>query len=34
MATESENLESFVYRRYEHGFVTDIATESQPPALD
>ena len=34
MATESENLESFVNRRYEHGFVTDIATESLPPGLD
>jgi Fe-S cluster assembly protein SufB len=34
MATESENLESLVNRRYEHGFVTDIATESLPPGLD
>ena len=34
MATESENIESLVNRRYEHGFVTDIATESLPPGLD
>ena len=34
MATEQENLESLVNRRYEHGFVTDIATESLPPGLD
>src|SRR5210317_1138100 len=34
MATESEDLESLVNRRYEHGFVTDIATESFPPGLD
>src|SRR5210317_2208967 len=34
MATESENLESLVNRRYEHGFITDIATESLPPGLD
>ncbi len=34
MATEQENLESLVNRRYEHGFVTDIATDSLPPGLD
>mgnify|MGYP000620963151 CR=1 FL=1 len=34
MATETENLESLVNRRYEHGFVTDIATESLPPGLN
>ena len=34
MATESENLEGLVNRRYEHGFVTDIETESLPPGLD
>ena len=34
MATESENLESLVNRRYEHGFVTEIATDSLPPGLD
>ncbi len=34
MATETENLESLVNRRYEHGFVTDIATDSLPPGLD
>ena len=27
-------LDSLVNRRYEHGFVTDIATESLPPGLD
>ena len=30
----AENIESLVNRRYEHGFVTDIATESLPPGLD
>jgi Fe-S cluster assembly protein SufB len=30
----TENLENMVNRRYEHGFVTDIATESLPPGLD
>ncbi len=30
----SENMESLVNRRYEHGFVTDIETESFPPGLD
>ena len=30
----SENLESMVNRRYAHGFITDIATESLPPGLD
>jgi Fe-S cluster assembly protein SufB len=34
MATDSEQLESLVNRRYEHGFVTDIATDSLPPGLD
>jgi len=34
MPAESDNLESLVNRRYEHGFVTDIATESFPPGLD
>jgi Fe-S cluster assembly protein SufB len=34
MSTESDDIESFVNRRYEHGFVTDIATESFPPGLD
>jgi Fe-S cluster assembly protein SufB len=33
MATETENLESLVNRRYEHGFVTDIAMDSLPPGL-
>ena len=30
----SKNMESLVNRRYEHGFVTDIETESFPPGLD
>ena len=34
MATESENIESLVNRRYQHGFVTDIATDSFPPGLN
>ncbi len=34
MSTDPENIESFVNRRYEHGFVTDIETESLPPGLD
>ena len=29
-----DNIESLVNRRYEHGFVTDIDTESLPPGLD
>ena len=34
MSTESDNIESIVNRRYEHGFVTDIATDTMPPGLD
>jgi Fe-S cluster assembly protein SufB len=34
MSTKSDNIEDFVKRRYEHGFVTDIETESLPPGLD
>ncbi|MGI9199590.1 MAG: Fe-S cluster assembly protein SufB [Woeseiaceae bacterium] len=34
MSTDPENLEDLVNRRYEHGFVTDIETESLPPGLD
>jgi Fe-S cluster assembly protein SufB len=34
MATDPDNLESIVNRRYEHGFVTDIAAETFPPGLD
>ncbi len=34
MATETDNIESLVNRRYEHGFVTDIDSESLPPGLD
>jgi Fe-S cluster assembly protein SufB len=34
MSTDQKDLESLVNRRYEHGFVTDIAEESLPPGLD
>ncbi len=34
MPTDSDNIESLVNRRYEHGFVTDIATDTMPPGLD
>jgi len=34
VSTESEQLESLVNRRYEHGFITDIETDSLPPGLD
>ena len=34
MATESDDIQSFVNQRYKHGFVTDIETESLPPGLN
>jgi len=34
MSTEPDNIENIVNRRYEHGFVTDIATDTMPPGLD
>ena len=34
MSTDPNNIESLVNRRYEHGFVTDIASDSLPPGLD
>ena len=34
MSTGPDNIENLVNRRYEHGFVTDIDTESFPPGLD
>jgi Fe-S cluster assembly protein SufB len=34
VSTKRDQLESLVNRRYEHGFVTDIATDSLPPGLD
>jgi len=34
VASESENLETLVNRKYEHGFVTDIPTDTFPPGLD
>ena len=34
MSSKSEDIENFVNRRYEHGFVTDIAMDTLPPGLD
>ncbi len=34
MSTNSDNIDQLVNRRYEHGFVTDIDTDSLPPGLD
>ena len=34
MSTDPDNIENLVNRRYEHGFVTDIETDSLPPGLD
>ncbi|MCH8308565.1 MAG: Fe-S cluster assembly protein SufB [Proteobacteria bacterium] len=34
MSTERNDIESLVNRRYEHGFVTDIESDSLPPGLD
>jgi Fe-S cluster assembly protein SufB len=34
MATDPDKIEDLVNRRYAHGFVTDIATETLPPGLD
>jgi Fe-S cluster assembly protein SufB len=34
MSTDPDNIESLVNRRYEHGFVTDIAADTLPPGLD
>ncbi|MDX2410819.1 MAG: Fe-S cluster assembly protein SufB [Woeseiaceae bacterium] len=34
MSTDPDNIENIVNRRYEHGFVTDIATDTMPPGLD
>jgi Fe-S cluster assembly protein SufB len=34
VSTNPEELESLVNRRYEHGFITDIETDSLPPGLD
>jgi len=34
VSTESNEIESLVNRRYEHGFVTDIESISLPPGLD
>ncbi len=34
MANDTNNIDSFVNRRYEHGFITDIEMDSLPPGLD
>jgi len=34
VSTDPDNIENLVNRRYEHGFVTDIETDSLPPGLD
>jgi Fe-S cluster assembly protein SufB len=34
MPPETDNLDLLVNRRYKHGFVTDIPTDSLPPGLD
>ncbi|MDH4124331.1 MAG: Fe-S cluster assembly protein SufB [Gammaproteobacteria bacterium] len=34
MAIESDNIETLVNRRYQHGFVTEIENDSLPPGLD
>jgi Fe-S cluster assembly protein SufB len=34
VSTGPDNIENLVNRRYEHGFVTDIETDSLPPGLD
>ncbi len=34
MSTESRDIDSFVNRRYEHGFITDIESDSLPPGLN
>ncbi len=34
MATDPNDIESLVNRRYEHGFVTDIEADSLPPGLN
>jgi len=34
MSSDPDNIENLVNRRYEHGFVTDIATDTMPPGLD
>ncbi|MEO1574124.1 MAG: Fe-S cluster assembly protein SufB, partial [Pseudomonadota bacterium] len=34
MAKAQDDVEKFVDRKYEHGFVTDIESETLPPGLD
>jgi Fe-S cluster assembly protein SufB len=34
VATDSKNLDEIVGRKYQHGFVTDIESDTVPPGLD
>ena len=34
MATEPDDIQNLVNRRYKHGFITDIETDSLPPGLN
>jgi len=34
MSTESDDIQTLVSRRYKHGFITDIESESLPPGID
>ena len=34
MSTDSKNLDEIVGRKYQHGFVTDIESDTVPPGLD
>ena len=34
MSETADNLEKLVKRGYEHGFITDIESDSLPPGLD
>ena len=34
MATTNKDLEQLIDRKYQHGFITDIESETVPPGLD
>ena len=34
MATSSQDVNEFVGKEYEHGFVTDVESDTVPPGLD
>jgi len=34
MATKNQNLEQLVDQKYQHGFVTDIESDTLPPGLN